>query len=163
MEPRITSTRDLGDEPVTPSILALVVLLVGVFLLIVALVVWQEAKRRPSYDPLEYVIEDAVRHVEAGLQAEGNDTLRKSDIRRILEWEVYYLQGLAQKDRGNPVETVAGGHQASIDYIIEQIASKHGVSYAQNDVEDVLRYEADYLVAIGAVGEAVDLNGGEEE
>jgi hypothetical protein len=163
VEHRITSTRDLGDEPVTPSVFALVALLVGVFLLIVALVVWQEAKRRPSYEPLEYVVEDAVRHVEAALQAEGNDSLRKPDIRRILEWEVYYLQGLAQKDRSNRVETVAGGHQASIEYIIEQIASKHGVSYARNDVEGVLRYEADYLVRIGAVGEAVDLNGGEEE
>lgn len=145
-----------------PAVFAFVALLVGVFLLIVALVVWQEAKRRPSYEALEYVVEDAVRHVESGLEAEGKDNLRKSDIRRILEWEVYYLQGLAQQDRGNPVETVAGGHEASIEYIIEQIASKHGVSYSQEDVEDVLRYEADYLVRIGAVGEAVDF-GGEEE
>lgn len=142
---------------------ALIALLVGAFLVILALVVWQEAKRRPSYDPLEYVIEDAVKHVETGLRLEGNDTLRRSDIRRILEWEVFYLQGLAQENRGNPVETVAGGHEASIEYITEQIASKHGVFYAQKDVEDVLRYEADYLVRIGAVGEAVDLNGGEEE
>jgi hypothetical protein len=145
------------------SAVALVVLLAGVFLVIVALVVWQEAKRRPSYEPLEYVIEDAVRHVEAGLESEGNDNLRRSDVRRILEWEVYYLQGLAQDNRRNPVETIAGGHRVSIEYIIEQIASKHGVSYAPRDVEDVLRHEADYLFRIGAVGEAVDLDGGEEE
>ena len=131
--------------------------------MILALVVWQEAKRRPSYEALEYVIEDAVKHVEAGLQLEGKDGLRKADIRRILEWEVFYLQGLAQEHRGNPVETVAGGHEASIEFIIEQIASKHGVSYSQKDVEDVLRHEADYLVRIGAVGEAVDLDGGEEQ
>ena len=131
--------------------------------MILALVVWQEAKRRPSYEALEYVIEDAVKHVEAGLQLEGEDGLRKADIRRILEWEVFYLQGLAQEHRGNPVETVAGGHEASIEFIIEQIASKHGVSYSQKDVEDVLRHEADYLVRIGAVGEAVDLDGGEEQ
>lgn len=140
----------------------MIVLLVGVFLVILALVVWQEARRRPRYEPLEYVIDDAVKHVEEGLRAEGNDSLRRSDVRRILEWEVFYLQGLAQEDRHNPVDTIAGGHESSIEYIIEQIATEHGVSYAQKDVEDVLRYEADYLVRIGAVGEPVDLDGGEE-
>ena len=143
--------------------LALVALLAGVLLVIMALVVWQEARRRPSYDPLEYVVEDAVKHVETGLQSEGNDRLNRGDIRRILEWEVFYLQGLAQDDRRNPVETIAGGHEASIEYISDQIASKHGVSYSHDDVEDVLRLEADYLYRIGAVGEMVDPDGGEEE
>ena len=146
-----------------PEVITFVALLVGVFLFIVALLVWQESKRRPSYEVLEYVVEDAVKHVEVGLQAEGNTTLRRADIRRILEWEVFYLQGLAQDKRRNPVETIAGGHEASISYIIEQIASKHGVSYAQRDVESVLRHEADYLVRIGAVGDAVELDGGEDE
>jgi hypothetical protein len=146
-----------------PEVLAFVVLLVGVLLVIVALVVWQEAKRRPSYEPLEYVVDDAVKHVDEGLRSEGNEHLGRADIRRILEWEVFYLQGLAQEDRHNPVETIAGGHEASIEYIIDQIASRHGVSYAQKDVEDVLRHEADYLVRIGAVGEPVELGGGEEE
>ncbi len=147
----------------SPSILALIVLLVGVFLLILALVVWQEAKRRPSYEPLEYVVEDAVRHVEAGLVSEGSQNLGRADIRRILEWEVFYLQGLAQDDRRQAVETVAGGHQASIEFIIDRIATEHGVSYAPSDVEDVLRFEADYLMRIGAVGDPVELDGGEEE
>lgn len=146
-----------------PAVFTFVAFLVGVFLLILALMVWQESKRRPSYEALEYVVEDAVKHVEAGLEAEGDVALRRADIRRILEWEVFYLQGLAQDKRRNPVETIAGGHEASISYIIEQIASKHGVSYAQRDVESVLRHEADYLVRIGAVGDAVDLDGGEDE
>jgi hypothetical protein len=148
---------------VSPSVLALVALLVGVFLVILALVVWQEAKRRPSYEPLEYVVDDAVKHIEEGLVAEGNDSLSRGDVRRILEWEVFYLQGLAQEDRNNPVETVAGGHEASITYITEQIAEKHGVSYSREEVEAVLRHEADYLFRIGAVGEMVDPDGGEEE
>jgi len=148
---------------VSASALTLIVLLVGVFLVILALIVWQEARRRPSYEPLEYVVEDAVKHVEAGLEAEGNTTMSRADIRRILEWEVFYLQGLAQDDRKNPVDTVAGGHEASVEYITEQIASKHGVSYSPEDVEDVLRHEADYLYRIGAVGERVDPDGGEEE
>lgn len=147
----------------SPSVLALVALLFGAFLVILALVVWQEARRRPSYEPLEYVVDDAVKHIEEGLAAEGNADLRRGDIRRILEWEVFYLQGLAQDDRKNPVETVAGGHDASVTWIMEQIAQKHGVSYPRDDVEAVLRHEADYLFRIGAVGEKVDPIGGEEE
>ena len=147
----------------SPSVLALVALLFGAFLVILALVVWQEARRRPSYEPLEYVVDDAVKHIEEGLAAEGDTDLRRGDIRRILEWEVFYLQGLAQDDRMNPVETVAGGHDASVTWIMEQIAQKHGVSYPRDDVEAVLRHEADYLFRIGAVGEKVDPIGGEEE
>jgi hypothetical protein len=146
-----------------PVVFAFVAFLVGIFLIVVALVVWQEAKRRPSYEPLTYVVDDAVKHVDAGLAAEGNTNLTRADIRRILDWEVFYLQGLAQEDRSNPVETVAGGHEASIDYIIDQIATKHGVSYAREDVENVLRMEADYLYQIGAIGEPVEFEGDEEE
>lgn len=135
--------------------LALGAILLAVFLLVVAMIVWQESKRRPSYQPLEYVIEDAVKHVLAGL-AEGN-TLKAGDVRRILEWEVYYLQGLAQDDRKNPVETFAGGHQASVEYIATQIETKHGVAYSREQIAEVLRLEADYLMAIGAVGDPVDM------
>ena len=141
------------------AVVSFVALLVGVFLLIIALVVWQEAKRRPSYEPLEYVVEDAVKHAHAGLPEES--TLTRADVRRILEWEVFYLQGLAQDRRSDPVETVAGGHDASVEYIAGQIQAKHGVSYSRGDIEEVLRLEADYLMAIGAVGERVEL--GEEE
>jgi hypothetical protein len=144
------------------SLIAFIGLLVGILFVITALVVWQEAKRRPSYDPLTYVIDDAVKHIEGGLAGEGKTHLSKSDILRIIEWEVYYLQGLAQDDRKTPVETVAGGHDGSVEYIVEEIREKHGVSYSHEDVADVLRYEADYLIAIGAVGDPVDPDGGDE-
>ena len=137
------------------AIIAFVGLLVGVLLLIVALMVWQEARRRPSYEPLEYVVEDAVKHVQQGLPEGAH--LSKADIRRILEWEVFYLQGLAQDDRRNPEETVAGGHPASVEYIAAEIEERHGVSYPLEDIEEVLRLEADYLAAIGAVGEPVEM------
>lgn len=139
--------------------IALIVLLGGALVTIAALVVWQEARRRPAYEPLEYVVEDAVRHVVERLPPGSG--LGRADVKRILEWEVFYLQGLAQDDRSNPVETVAGGHQASVSYIADRIEQKHGVAYSQGDIEEVLRLEADYLRAIGAVGEPVE--SGEEE
>jgi hypothetical protein len=140
-----------------PEILAFVAVLLGAFLVIVAMMVWQEARRRPSYEPLEYVVNDAVKHIAERLPE--SHSLNNTDVRRILEWEVFYLQGLAQEDRKNPVETVAGGHQLSVDYIADQIRTKHDVSYSHEEIAEVLRLEADYLVAIGAVGEPV----GEEE
>lgn len=141
----------------TLEVLTFVVLLVGVLLVIVAMLVWQEARRRPSYEPLEYVVNDAVKHIAERLPEEMG--LKNADIRRILEWEVFYLQGLAQGDRKEPVDTVAGGHEQSISYIADQIHTRHGVSYPQDQIAEILRLEADYLVAIGAVGEPV----GEEE
>ena len=146
-----------------PVIVAFVALLVGLLLVIVAMLVWQEAKRRPSYEPLEYVVEDAVKHVHDRLPDDVE--LTKADVRRILEWEVFYLQGLAQENRRNPVETVAGGHEASVEYITAQIEAKHGVSYPHVDIEAVLRLEADYLMAIGAVGDPIDStrDSGDEE
>jgi hypothetical protein len=139
------------------EVLTFVALLLGALLVIVAMLVWQEAKRRPSYEPLEYVVNDAVKHIVERLPEASR--LKNADVRRILEWEVFYLQGLAQDDRKNPVEAVAGGHEASVEYIADQIHTKHGVSYSHEEIEEVLRLEADYLVAIGAVGEPV----GEEE
>ncbi len=136
------------------ALIAFVALLVGLLLLVVAMIVWQEARRRPSYEPFEYVVEDAVKHVMTGLSTTSG--LRRADVRRILEWEVFYLQGLAQKNRRNPVETVAGGHQASIEYIASQIEATHRVSYSHDQIGEVLRLEADYLKAIGAVGEPVE-------
>lgn len=141
------------------SVVGFVALLVGLFLLIVALVVWQGARSAPAYQPLEYVVDDAIKHVQAGLAEEVQ--LTRADIRRILEYEVFYLQGLAQEDRRNPVETVAGGHEASIEFIAAEIEAKHGVAYPQDDIAEVLRLEADYLMAIGAVGEPVEM--GEDE
>jgi len=144
------------------SLVGFVGVLVASLLFIIALIVWQEARRRPHYEPLEYVIEDAVKHVDAGLHSEGK-SIPKADIRRILEYEVFYLQGLAQEHRSNPVETVAGGHQASLEYIVAAVEASHGAIYDPSDVADVLRFEADYLMRIGAIGDPVANDGGEEE
>lgn len=140
-----------------PEIIAFVAVLVGALLVIGAMMIWQEARRRPSYEPLEYVVNDAIKHIAERLPEDMD--LSNTDIRRMLEWEVYYLQGLAQDDRKNPVETVAGGHELSVEYIADQIRTNHDVSYSQEEIAEVLRLEADYLVAIGAVGEPV----GEDE
>lgn len=138
------------------SAVALGALLFALFLLIVGLMVWQEAKRRPGLPERTYVMSDAVRFIEGRLDEGTRRGLGRSGVQRIIEWEVHYLQGLAQKSRRNPVETVAGGSDASIDYVATQIAEVNGVTYDRGDVAEVLRLEAEYLLSIGAVGEAVE-------
>ena len=131
-------------------------ILFALFCLIVGLMVWQEAQRRPGREEVAYVIEDAVRFISGRLEPDVKQRLGVPGVRRVIEWEVHYLQGLAQKSRRNPVETVAGGIDASIDYIQTQIAEVNGAIYDRDDVAEVLRLEAEYLLSIGAVGEPVD-------
>lgn len=137
----------------------LVAILGAVFLGVVAALLWQEAKKRTFDDGPAYVIEDAVAFIVSRLDEETSSRLAPSDVRRIIEWEVYYLQGLAQDDRRNPVETVAGGAPAAVEYIAGEIAARHKVTYAHEDIRRVLHLEAQYLVAIGAVGDQVSDGG----
>lgn len=141
-----------------PSAAVLAAVLVATLCVIVGALVWQEAKRRGGTDGPTYVVENAVRFIAARLNPEAKQRVGVDGIRRIIEWEVYYLQGLAQEKRRNPVDTVAGGSDASIDYIVSRIAEVNQASYDRGDVADVLRLEADYLASIGAVGEAVDVD-----
>lgn len=129
--------------------------MVAVLLLIVAAMVWQEAKRRNWPEPTAYVVEDAVTFISDLL---GSDTaLRRSDIKRIIEWEVFYLQGLAQDRRWRPVETVAGGHGPAIDFIATEIAERHGAVYPRDEIGRVLEGEGQYLLSIGAIGDVVEV------
>lgn len=130
--------------------------LVVVLLLILAALAWQQAQQRSVPAPLIYGVEDAVSMVVARLDAPARERLGTSGVRRILEWEVFYLQGLAQDDRRRPVETVAGGSPEAVAYIVDRIAARHGATYSPADVAAVLRLEAEYLVSIGAVGDPVD-------
>lgn len=139
-----------------PTLVVFVGGLAAVFLLIIAALVWQEARSRTYDEGVVYVIEDAIGFVGERLPEDVADRIRRSDIQRILEWEIFYLQGLAQKKRGEPVETFAGGDEAAVSYITGQIAEKHGVAYDAGDVAAVLRLEAEYLLAIGAVGNMVE-------
>lgn len=138
------------------SQVALIGLLAGVLLLVLALLVWQQAQHRRVAGPVVYAVEDAVAFVTARLDGEVAARLTVAGVRRILEWEVFYLQGLAQPDRRNRVETVAGGTEQAVAFVGAEIAEKHGVSYSPGDIAEVLRHEAEYLVAIGAVGEPVE-------
>ncbi len=137
--------------------IAIGALLLAVLLLLVAALLWQEARKRSQREAGAYIVEDAVSFVLAGLAAPVRRRLGRDDVRRILEWEVYYLQGLAhgKRDRRQGVTVVAGGHDEAVSFIVEQIAARNKVRYRDEDVRAVLGGEAGYLASIGAVGAPV--------
>jgi hypothetical protein len=127
--------------------------LLGVFLIVAALVLWQHAAR--GNEELTFGIEDAVRFVVSHLPTDVVVRIKEGGVRRVFEWEIFYLQGLAQAARHVPVETVAGVHRPAVEYIKRQIHERNGIEYAEGDIELVLDLGVEYLASIGAVGERV--------
>lgn len=141
----------------------LAALLFALLCILVGSMVWQEAQRRPGSPSPTYVIEDAVAYISGRLSPEVRDRIGVAGVRRIIEWEVYYLQGLAQKGWRVPVESVAGGSDASIDYIQDRIAVVNGATYDRNDISEVLQLEVAYLDSIGVIGDPVTLDDDEHQ
>ncbi len=127
--------------------------LVGILLLIVAAMVWQESRSRFEEHEPEYILEDAVRFVHARLRSDVRAALGIAGVRRILEWQVYFLQRLAKDDKEIPI--VMGITEGTVDYIVEQLAD-HGHPFSAEQVTAVLEEQGAYLIHIGAVGEATD-------
>lgn len=117
-------------------------ILFALALLVVAAMVWQEMTSAPDQHPV-YVIEEAVPFVWERLGDGALSRLDRSDVVRILEWEVFYLQGLDPRS-----STPVSGSEEAIGFIVERSSG----AYSPADVADVLAGEAAYLVDIGAVG-----------
>lgn len=139
--------------------MALVIALFGVLLALSALVIWQHAARtRP--DEITFGISDAVEFILGRLDSEVAARLGTAGVQRVVEWEVFYLQGLAQERRSQPVTTVAGDYQPAVEFIAAEIMRRHGFTYSPSDVGAVLNEQVAYLASIGAIGEEA---GGEAE
>lgn len=111
---------------------------------------WQESRRMQQSEKI-YGVEDSIEFIWEGL-GEDKLGLKKSDVRRILEWEMYYLQKpeLWEED-GQPVV----GGEAAAAYTQEQ-SFEEGFAYEPEQIYAVMDLQAEYLVAIGAVGDIVD-------
>jgi hypothetical protein len=131
--------------------MALVVTLIAVLLMIVALVVWQHAQREGPKE-ITFGVQNAVSFINARLDNEVRSRLGPDGVRRIMEWEIFYLQGLAQDDRRHPVETVAGDYGPAVEFIRTEILRVHDRNYSAEDIGTVLALGVAYLQSIGAVG-----------
>jgi len=113
-------------------------------------VFWQESRRMQHPEAI-YGVEDSIEYIWDGLGEDRRD-LKKSDVRRILEWEMHYLQQPELwKEDGQPIV----GGEAAAQYAQEK-SFDEGHAYEPHQIYAVLDLQASYLTAIGAVGEVVD-------
>jgi hypothetical protein len=139
--------------------MVLVVALFAVLLALSAVVIWQHSARTGP-DEITFGINDAVEFILPRLDSEVAMRLGRAGVQRVVEWEVFYLQGLAQKRRTQPVVTVAGDYEPAVEFIAAEILRRHGLTYSLSDVGGVLNEQVAYLESIGAIG---DEAGGEAE
>lgn len=117
---------------------------------------WQERRRQPEGEVI-YGVEDALDYVVTRLSPDARAALRASDVRRILEWELRYLQDPGV--RGDDV-AIVGGLEAA-QYAQEQ-AMAQGYPYDGALIVEVLDLQAEYLASLGALGDPVDADEGKD-
>jgi hypothetical protein len=130
--------------PLLFAVLMAVVLAFGVAMF------WQESRRMRQPEAI-YGVDDSIEWIWDGL---GDDKLglTKADVRRILEWEMYYLQQPdLWKHDGVPI---VGGEEAAA--YTQERAVEEGHAYEPNQIYAVFDLQATYLEAIGAIGSPVD-------
>jgi hypothetical protein len=124
-------------------------LLVGVFLLLVAVLLWQEARTRGQPPEPVWGIEDATDFVLPRLEEAERSRVGRDGVRRVVEWQVNFLQQLAKADAEVPI--VVGATEGTISHIAERVA-RQGHPLADADIAAILDLVGDYLVTIGVVG-----------
>ena len=97
-----------------------------------------------------YGVDEAVVYVWERLPEGIATSVDRSDVRRILEWEMLYLQQPSRRDG----PAVVGGVDAA--EFVQESAYEAGHPYEAETIFAVLDLQADYLLAIGAVGGPVD-------
>ncbi len=129
---------------------ALFAVLMGVVVAFGIAMFWQESRRMRQPAAI-YGVDDSIEWIWAGL---GEDTLglTRADVRRILEWEMYYLQQPDLWTRDGVA--VVGGAEAAA--YAQERAIEEGYAYEPHQIFAVLDLQATYLAAIGAVGDPAD-------
>ncbi len=130
--------------------LLLVIALVLVLLVFAVGMLAQEHGRRVDDGVTVYGVDDAVVYVWERLPEATARSIDQTDIRRILEWEMLYLQQPSKRDG----PAVVGGVDAA--EFVQERSYANGHAYEPDVIFAVLDLQADYLRAIGAVGGPVD-------
>lgn len=133
-------------------------LLFAVMLVVVAALLWQEA-RTGSDGETVYVLDDAVDHVMERLGADAATRLGRAGVGRILEWSIdeHVGRAAAAAADGGPPPVVGSGE--TIEAVMERSRRELDEPYDPVDIAEVIVAEGDYLAAIGAIGAPV---GGDE-
>ncbi|HZJ48936.1 MAG TPA: hypothetical protein VFD97_07885 [Acidimicrobiia bacterium] len=130
-----------------------VLLIVALAALLVAFGIGMLAQRRRGHvdDGVAiYGVDDAVVYIWERLPESIAATTGRSDVRRILEWEMRYLQRPSRGDGPAVVGSIADAE------FIQERAYEAGQAYEPDVIFAVLDLQADYLLAIGAIGDAAE-------
>lgn len=128
--------------------LLLILVLVAVLVAFAVGLLLQE--RRPSEVAVVYSVEDALDFVWDGLGDSARQSIGRTDVRRILEWEMHYLQRPEHREG----VAVVGGIDAAA--YAQERAIEQGFGYEPEVIFEVLALQAGYLDALGAVGDSAD-------
>lgn len=103
-----------------------------------------------------YGVEESVDFVWESLSPQSREQLKRSDVRRILEWEMHYLQQPRLRDGG---DAVVGGADAAA--YAQERAWEAGHPYEPEAILEVMELQGRYLLAIGAVADPAGEEAGE--
>lgn len=126
----------------------------GLFALLVAVGIafyWQGSIHSPGSAPA-YGVEDSIKYITSRLSDEARTVIGARSVRRILEWEIEFVQERLASD---PDQIVVLGGDAAKSYVLDQTA-KQGFDYEPAIVDEVLHLQAEYMASIGAIAEPVD-------
>lgn len=127
------------------TIVALGALLGAVLLVLLALMLWQESRRRSRNEPTEFIIDEAAAHVENLLPQDVRQSLGPDGTLTVIEW---HMQWVTERIRaGEP--PVLGLTDEAVHYILVKRPRSE-----RADIEAVLTGISDYVATIGAVGPA---------
>ena len=128
----------------------LIVALFAVFVVFGFGMMLQGHRRRLDDGAVIYGVDDAIVYIWERLPENLMGVIDRADIRRILEWEMLYLQQPSR--RSGPA--IVGGLDAAA--FVQQRAYETGHPYEPEPIFAVLDLQADYLQAIGAIGNPVE-------
>ncbi|MCP4305909.1 MAG: hypothetical protein GY788_13745 [bacterium] len=111
---------------------------------------WQGSIQLPG-SAVAYGVEDSIKYITPRLSSDTNSVIGKTSVRRILEWEMKFVQDQLDSD---PDQIVVLGGEAARQYVLDQTA-KEGFEYEPAIVDEVLSLQAEYMASIGAIAEQV--------
>ena len=133
--------------------MAAFVFALGLLALLVAVGVafyWQGTIRLPG-SAVAYGVEDSIKYITPRLAPDTREQVGAKSVRRILEWEMKYVQDQLDEDPDRIV--VLGGDDARA-YVVAQTAEQ-GFDYSPELVGEVMQLQAEYMESIGAIARPV--------
>lgn len=134
--------------------MAAVFLAVGLLMLLTVIGLafyWQGSIQLPG-SAVAYGVEDSIKYITPRLSEPTREVIGHKSVRRILEWEMKFLQDSLDSD---PDRVVVLGGEAVTAYVLEKMAQQ-GFDYEPEIVTEVLQLQAEYMASIGAIAEPVD-------